>query len=708
MKKKILMIAILAFVLGSVFFAIERSMNRTAVKDTLQSTSSTQSIVEEQDSLSVVLSNKNIAWIRTGATACFKALFSPDDRFVACVTPLGIQIYSVPSGRFIKMLPNRLGYGSYPLVFTQDSKNILFGDSSNLRCFNLYENTLSGVLFKQRGFIRSLVLSQSGDTLLVAGDDLTVTGLDLKDSYKICFSLKINGQAWRTEFANNDRVVVVQSGNNEATIIDIASAKVIRTLKANFVIPAPFDDRIIMVTQKDIGRTNYSGLQVQTISGTVMNIMEFDQREGPSHVALNSTGKNLILSSSSGWLKIFDVQSGKLLNTISDKFYYRPFSVSQDGNTIAVDLEDSGFGVWNLTNGILLMKCSERSSSDFKNVSLSNSGRFVCSANANNQITLWEVRSGKELCYLTSHSSPVEKIVSNRDNHLSASLYNNGTAQIWNTQTGMNEYVLSEGNGIPIHELVFSRNGSQMATIASSTIYDPGSERGNYHTDEIKVSLWNSKDVSWIKNLSFKQDDPPSVLEFSQDDKSLIVYNLGKIQIYDIQSDSLMRDGKFDPEGFERIFSSSGKYVIYTEAQSVGQLELWDVLKDSLVLTKTAHNGFIRTTSWDAKDSILVTTGQDDHTLKVWSFPSCQLIRSIDLNAPKIHYGSVSPSGKYFAGGSINGEMDIWDIQSGRIIQKYDEYPCYIHAVSWSPDENLLFTGFQDGTIIAFKTDFPK
>jgi WD40 repeat protein len=296
-------------------------------------------------------------------------------------------------------------------------------------------------------------------------------------------------------------------------------------------------------------------------------------------------------------------------------------------------------------------------------------------------------------------------IVANSKNHLCGSLTEDGICQVWNMGTGVDLYTLHIDHDIPVHRMAFSHDGKYLVTNASSTIYDPESPRGNYHTDEIKVSLWHSDNGKWIKDFKFKQDDPPCNLEFSDDDKNLFFYNRCRIEIYDVDSSALIKSGIWRPfdSGF---FLPQKKLSIAPYYPHDGDFSVWDIYKDSLLYSKSAYKGFIRTYSCSKDENILATTGQEDQTIKMWNISSGELLHSFTLNVPQVHYGSISPDGKYYAAGSTNGDVNIFELEKGEIVQSYKKYHSYIHSVTWSPEGNIVFVGFIDGTIIAFKSSF--
>jgi WD40 repeat protein len=301
----------------------------------------------------------------------------------------------------------------------------------------------------------------------------------------------------------------------------------------------------------------------------------------------------------------------------------------------------------------------------------------------------------------TSRPSIID-IVTNYKNNLCGSLNEDGICQIWNMETGVDLYVLHLEHEIPVHCLRFSHDGKFLATNASSTIYDPGSSRGNYHTDEIKVSLWSSINGQWIKDFQFQQDDPPCNLEFSDDNKYLFFYNRCRIEIRNIDSGVVIKTGIWRPidSGFflpQKIISITPFYP------HDGDFSVWDIYKDSLLYSKNAYQGFIRTFTCSNDENILATTGQEDQTLKIWKISTGELLRSFTLNVPQVHYGSISPDGQYFAAGSTNGDVNILELEKGEIVQSYKEYHAYVHSIAWSYDGKIVFVGYIDGTIIALK-----
>ena len=87
--------------------------------------------------------------------------------------------------------------------------------------------------------------------------------------------------------------------------------------------------------------------------------------------------------------------------------------------------------------------------------------------------------------------------------------------------------------------------------------------------------------------------------------------------------------------------------------------------------------------------------------IKVLNIPDGKIVKTFKMNITEVQNGSVSPSGKYFAGGNRGGVIEIWDMESGNIVRTYNEYKYVVSSICWSSDGKYVYCGYFDGTIIA-------
>lgn len=117
------------------------------------------------------------------------------------------------------------------------------------------------------------------------------------------------------------------------------------------------------------------------------------------------------------------------------------------------------------------------------------------------------------------------------------------------------------------------------------------------------------------------------------------------------------------------------------------------------------HTATIRRLDVSADGKILVT-GSEDKTVRVWSLPDGQLLRTLRLPvAPgdpgKVYAVAISPDGKLVAAGgfddvdetSLDYYVYIFDRQTGQLLRRFGPHGQVIDELTFSPDDQRLAVG---------------
>ncbi|WP_165741869.1 caspase family protein [Candidatus Thiosymbion oneisti] len=113
------------------------------------------------------------------------------------------------------------------------------------------------------------------------------------------------------------------------------------------------------------------------------------------------------------------------------------------------------------------------------------------------------------------------------------------------------------------------------------------------------------------------------------------------------------------------------------------------------------HTAVIKRIAVDRAERFLVT-GSRDKTVRIWSLPAGELLRTLRLpidtgDEGKVYAVAIAPDGQTIAAGGWTGVWDgtttsiyLFDRQSGRLQHRLTGLPNVVHHLDWSPDGRYL------------------
>jgi WD40 repeat protein len=106
--------------------------------------------------------------------------------------------------------------------------------------------------------------------------------------------------------------------------------------------------------------------------------------------------------------------------------------------------------------------------------------------------------------------------------------------------------------------------------------------------------------------------------------------------------------------------------------------------------------------------SILVTAGGNGE-LKIWDTQTGKVTRECAALAP-LRAVALSPDGQFiaagggFLGNDLTGRVGLWSVASGELVHEFSGHDRMVAAVAFSPDGEFLATGAMDNTVWVFET----
>ncbi|MBK4732142.1 hypothetical protein JJD41_20035 [Oxynema sp. CENA135] len=94
-------------------------------------------------------------------------------------------------------------------------------------------------------------------------------------------------------------------------------------------------------------------------------------------------------------------------------------------------------------------------------------------------------------------------------------------------------------------------------------------------------------------------------------------------------------------------------------------------------------------------------SGEADGAVMLWNWQASWFDRSIGI----IWAIALSPNGQTIASGGSQQPIQLWDVQSGKLLRSLTEHEDSVLTVAFSPDGKTLASGGSDCTIRLWKID---
>jgi WD40 repeat protein len=239
---------------------------------------------------------------------------------------------------------------------------------------------------------------------------------------------------------------------------------------------------------------------------------------------------------------------------------------------------------------------------------------------------------------LRGHTNSVLSVKFTRDGKTLVSSSRDDTIKVWDVATGELKRTLTNHKG-GVYCVVFSHDGKLMASGSIDT----------------KIILWDASTFEPLRTL-IGHTGPVRDLAFAPDDKTLA---------------SVAEEGTF---------------------------RLWDVATGGLKLTRTEHAGKKVKAVVYSRDGETIVTAAHDRTLRLWTAAG-EPKQVLEGHKSGLEACDISPDGKSIFSASDNGQICLWDCESGKLLRDIPKaHELEIDSVIFSPDGRWVVSGSKDKT----------
>lgn len=454
-----------------------------------------------------------------------------------------------------------------------------------------------------------------------------------------------------------------------------------------------------------------------------------------SAVALRADGKQALVGSADGMLRVFDVAGSAPKETAALSAHLAGVGAvvyGPDGTKAATSGGDGLVKYWNLPESGPPAMLAELKGHDkpVSSVAFSADGRFLVSGGGDTIVRVWDLAAKNELRALRGHTDWVSSVAFGPGGRKILTASVDKTVKMW--ELSGEETAKPIGHSRALNTVAVSGDGKWVATGSQDrTIKIWDAEAGTEaftldtalggHDDEItalafdtagkrllsggrdeKLILWDLAGRKPLQVLDVKQVIP-YILGARGKDQFIVWQNSSRggsemdiIKTYDIDAKPVRSLEIKDRKVQCMTFSTDGELVALGFAD--GSVQLWNLKDNSRVGGDwAAFNeklGDIALTP----DKTKVIASDIECNIKVYDIAKKAVLKTFQAHKAGLNGILIGPAGNRFASISDNGEVRVWDTDTGKELRSW-VLPTPVRNLAFSADGKKLITANGDTTL---------
>jgi WD40 repeat protein/serine/threonine protein kinase len=322
---------------------------------------------------------------------------------------------------------------------------------------------------------------------------------------------------------------------------------------------------------------------------------------------------------------------------------------------------------------------------DWSHLAISSDGRLVVVAAVDGALWLWDLQVGQARRLLRPSRKGISAVALSPDNRLVA--YVRSGAVYFCEATGdaaVKRKESAKGIGEGTDLIAFSPEGQRLIST---------------HADQ-SIRVWDVKKRREIGPRS-ATTKPASGLAIFPDGRRALVSLSGPTFVWDLEKNRQVREAP----GFGQsiALSADGRRALIGGGNS---MVVWDLVTGGLIARGEHHSAVLHVAfSSDERQAVSVTSDN----VYAWALP-----RGLDAGTPPVvelvdfdrlgkhiiyDWVAVSPRNSHWALTCEPNALRFWDIETGKMIRKFNEGAKRTYSVAFSPDGGQALSGGDDGDV---------
>ena len=604
--------------------------------------------------------------------------YSPDGSLLAVASSIGVWLCNAQTGEPLDLLTHTPPDIIMSVAFSPDGQTLASGGGrGTIHLWDVLTGTQRQVIH-WAGNIPSVAFSPDGQTL--AGANIGYIGLWDVATGKHLQSIGTEEKCNVLDVAFSPDGQTLVSGNWDSTVRlwDVTTGTQTHKLTEHTGL-------VYSIAFSPDGKTVVSQSADKTVhlwdagTGGHINTLTWESvgSSGRMSITFSPDGKTLASGGKAGYgegvIYLWDADTGARLNTLTGHTdLVITVAFSPNGKTLASAGWDGTIRLWDVDTGkpISTLTGYGKIFSSVESVAFSPNGKTLATS-WDDTILLWDADTNTHINALTGHTDRVTSVAFSSDGKTLASGSLDDTVRLWNAQTGVLQYTLTEeGLAYNAIHVAFSPDGQTLAGGGGENYFDASIGTS---VDSGTIYLWDTDTGIRINTLTGQHTNPVTSVAFS-------------------------------PDG--RILASGGTNYYFDESTdtfiSNGIIHFWDVETGTLINTLTGHTD-VASVAFSPDGQTLVVSGGPNSTLRLWDVVTGQHLQTLTGDSQEFTTVAFAPDGQTLVSGSWNGSIHLWDIATGEPFQTLTGHTHIVNSIAFSPNGYTMATGSYDSSTLLWE-----
>lgn len=404
-------------------------------------------------------------------------------------------------------------------------------------------------------------------------------------------------------------------------------------------------------------------------------------------LAFSAGGMSLMSGGYHGQARLWTVSGGQVVQEfVGHDAWVRAVAVHPVSYTVATAGDDATVRLWDAHSGTCLHTLSGHSGRVWS-VAFSPDGAYLLSGGSDGTVRVWDPGSGTLLRTLvhTKEPSPIKLAIHPGGRLMVSAGEETGLLDIWDFHTGdcIATVVRSTSGAVSV---AFNPEGTLLAT---------GSNEG-------VVELWEFGDAQHVHYLKMLQAHRTfvNVVTFAAGDLLATASSASRVRLWNAWSGKVLKT----IQGYSRLMSAvniSSDSCVLAQGDDNGIVRVWDVEQGCCLSAAQEHTGSVWAVAFSPDGKHFATAG-DDRAVKLWQTGSGQCFKTLAGHRDMVWALAFSPDGTLLASGGADREVRLWEAggQGATAAVGVLRGPSdWIWSLTFAPDGHMLASGHENGEV---------